>query len=279
MYKFKLLASKRFLIYQVIFSVFVIASLWLIFAIGHGINLSDILIGALMCLVLGGFVSYVIGWLSIKFVYSQLFNKDENLNEAFKDSTISISNTEINIDYELTDEDIKALYFYIQESFPKTRKLKNVIRRGILVAFIVEVSISIVAVLILGRKGVPYAIIGGISSAVTILYYFLIPSLPRIGFNFNFSNNYGPEQNFQLGKHIINLSSNGIVDTTNIKESITPWSLVDKMEYTERYLFIIGHKISSCIIPKRAFSNEQEFDQFAKTAKYFFQVAQSRTHG
>lgn len=56
----------------------------------------------------------------------------------------------------------------------------------------------------------------------------------------------------------ISLTDEAIIETTSSSQSSTIWSRIDRVEETDRYIYIYNSSISAYIIPKRVFKDDKE---------------------
>lgn len=71
-----------------------------------------------------------------------------------------------------------------------------------------------------------------------------------------------------LGKHIVTVNEEGLIEKLENTESIVKWSGVEKIVSTDSHYYIYLSSISACIIPKRAFEDEsveEKFYEFVST--------------
>lgn len=61
-----------------------------------------------------------------------------------------------------------------------------------------------------------------------------------------------------LGKHIVTVDEQGLIDKSENGENKIYWSGVERIASTEKHFFIYVSSISACIVPKNSFKNEGE---------------------
>ena len=79
--------------------------------------------------------------------------------------------------------------------------------------------------------------------------------------------------NADIGKHKFDISPEGIHEFTELGDSATNWKAVENIVKTNEYVYIHIRPSSAAIIPKRVFSNESAFDQFAQDIKRIFEAS------
>lgn len=60
----------------------------------------------------------------------------------------------------------------------------------------------------------------------------------------------------------ISLTDKAIIETSSSSQSSTIWSKIDRVEETDRYIYIYNSSISAYIIPKRVFKDDKEKANF-----------------
>jgi hypothetical protein len=60
-----------------------------------------------------------------------------------------------------------------------------------------------------------------------------------------------------LGKHTIEISEQGIQETTEVNQSFFTWTGIYSIEYNNSYIYVFTGPTSAYVIPKSSFSNEE----------------------
>jgi hypothetical protein len=71
----------------------------------------------------------------------------------------------------------------------------------------------------------------------------------------------------QLGKHRMVVSEDGLFESTAVAESRTSWAGVDRIEQNPGYIFIYTSAAAAHVIPKPAFRDIQEAEDFYQRAR------------
>jgi YcxB-like protein len=71
----------------------------------------------------------------------------------------------------------------------------------------------------------------------------------------------------QLGKHRMVVSEDGLFESTAVAETRTSWAGVDRIEQNPEYIFIYTSAAAAHVIPKRAFRDMQEAEDFYRRAR------------
>lgn len=67
-----------------------------------------------------------------------------------------------------------------------------------------------------------------------------------------------------IGKRSINLTKEGIVETSAQNESKAKWESVGRINETKEHIFIYISPVAAFIVPTRAFKDSREKDEFRK---------------
>ncbi|MCM8789509.1 MAG: YcxB family protein [Candidatus Omnitrophica bacterium] len=70
-------------------------------------------------------------------------------------------------------------------------------------------------------------------------------------------------------KHEITLSPEGIAESSEVAKANISWIAVEKIDLTDKYIFIYTSAASTIVVPKRAFSDESKYREFFETAKRY----------
>jgi hypothetical protein len=79
----------------------------------------------------------------------------------------------------------------------------------------------------------------------------------------------GGQNKGALGNHIIGLDAEGVTEISDIGESRTAWSGIEKVEENEEYIFLYNASFQAHVIPKRAFLSKDEAREFFKLAQTY----------
>ena len=104
-----------------------------------------------------------------------------------------------------------------------------------------------------------------------IFYYMIVRKVFRKSVVRN--NSWG--MNKLTGKHNLSITPDNVTHRNNLIESTNPWSDVEWIKSTDKYLFIKVHGLGPYIVPKRAFTNEEEFKLFIDTARTYYESAKA----
>lgn len=77
----------------------------------------------------------------------------------------------------------------------------------------------------------------------------------------------------QLGRHRLVLGEDGLTETTAVGESRTRWAGVDRVEQSPNYIYIYTSPAAAHVIPKRAFPDLHQADEFYRLSQARRQAA------
>jgi hypothetical protein len=70
-----------------------------------------------------------------------------------------------------------------------------------------------------------------------------------------------------LGNHSLTLSDDGIIETSENGESKVSWKGIERYLETKDHYFIYISSVMACIVPKKAFENEEKKNEFVTILK------------
>ncbi len=70
-------------------------------------------------------------------------------------------------------------------------------------------------------------------------------------------------------KHKLSIAPEGIVETTDIGEASIRWSAVEKVESSDKYIFIYTSAVGAIIVPRGAFPDDSKYSEFIETVKRY----------
>lgn len=164
------------------------------------------------------------------------------------------------IHYQLTIEDVLA---FNQYHFRTSKRL----RRSYYLSQVWMILGALAAAILWSKRGVSFRLLEFlIVSVVLVIFYrlyyawWISHSAKRL---FTEGKNKGV-----LGNHIFAIDADGILEISDVGETRTVWSGVERIEENDEYMFLYVGSFHAHIIPKRAFMSENE-------ASRFFQLAQA----
>lgn len=234
-------------------------------------NLYDILLALLFVVGIGIVVGVFFGWLAANFVDSML--------QSHKPSVIASLTTDIdremNVAFELTSNDVLSFYYYNYEQSPTLGKARKLIRRALLFSVAVELLAAAILLVVFGRDYLSFVVVLGLFAVLTLLYYFFAPLLGRKSIKGLVARDYGHGKDKLTGKNKLTITPDAVTNVTEMGKSTTRWDAIEWIASTDQYLFMTVRGSGPFIVPKRAFTDEQEFKKFIDTAKTYHQAVET----
>jgi len=72
-----------------------------------------------------------------------------------------------------------------------------------------------------------------------------------------------------LGSHTIIISEEGLQEITEVSESRSIWSGIERIEENEEYIFVYIGAYQAHVIPKRDFASKEDAKEFAEQARLY----------
>jgi len=72
-----------------------------------------------------------------------------------------------------------------------------------------------------------------------------------------------------LCDHVIAITEEGLRETTQVSESRSTWTGIERIVENEEYVFIYISACQAHVIPKRAFASEKDSKEFIEQARLF----------
>lgn len=158
------------------------------------------------------------------------------------------------IKYGLTIDDLVAWSQFQARGSKTIRRLQ--LRAIVLIGIILLVASALVSHV--AGTWVPFAF----GSTVFVLFTAIYPRLYQSALTRNTTQLYGESRNRGLlGPHTMELQDDGVLDRTEYGERKTYWKGIERIEVTERYVFIYLSSISAQVVPRFSIT-EGDFDDF-----------------
>jgi hypothetical protein len=169
------------------------------------------------------------------------------------------------IEYELTHDDLYAFQWRAVFASPRGRRA----RRTVYLVWLLAVLL-IAAVPAIGADGfsisrVNYTFIVIAFPIVALIQWFLERRLVRRTI-LQLLKEEKPGKGL-LGKHRLVVSEDGVSERTAVGESRASWAGVDRIEQNPEYIFIYTSAAAAHVIPKRAFRDVQEAEDFYRRVR------------
>lgn len=175
------------------------------------------------------------------------------------------------VQYQLDVNDIVAFNLH------HMRKSRNT-RRRIRVTQAWGVGLALAVAVMLPRWGMGARTLFFTVYALFLLFWF--PAYYRWSVERNTRKLYSEGQNKGvLGNHIVALAADGVTEISDVGESRTAWSGIEKVEANEDYIFLYTGSLQAHVIPKRAFLDEDEYAEFFQLARVYHSGSPRLTSG
>jgi YcxB-like protein len=171
------------------------------------------------------------------------------------------------IEYELTREDLYAFQWRSAYSSPRARRMAW---KPYFFLFIVVLLVSLMGGI--GADGftfsfVKFSLLFVVFPIVALAIWLTTRITVRRFINQTLKEEK-PERG-QLGKHRVELQDSGVVESTAVNESSRTWAGIDRIEQDSNYIYIYTAPLMAIIIPKRAFKD-------VAAAKAFYELSETR---
>jgi hypothetical protein len=226
-----------------------------------------ILVSALVTAVL---YSWFLGWIILRFIYPQLGLTEKT--ESEKASNPPQEDACISKEYVLEYKDLHQAVCYDYYHSNQNRRTLEVVRSFLIPLAIFEIIMAIVFGLIWNNQWSSFAVFCGIGALLTLIVYIfgsiLRPKVVRAIIN----QKYGQYTSILIGKHKVSVSSSGLTDARKDGGLKISWGNIERITSSKKYLFFAIKGSAPIIAPKRAFTNDGEFNEFIKLAKAYYQA-------
>lgn len=103
-----------------------------------------------------------------------------------------------------------------------------------------------------------------------LVWFIFMPSSYKRGIKKYVRRMYSEGKNKSvICKHKLSVVPEGIVETTNVGEANIHWGAIEKVEATDKYIFIYTSAVAAIIVPKKAFSDDSKYTEFIETVKRY----------
>ncbi len=76
-----------------------------------------------------------------------------------------------------------------------------------------------------------------------------------------------------FGRHRVTISPDGIAESGEFGQSTTTWQAVERVVPDGEYAYVYLNALAAIVIPRRAFANPAQFDEFVRTAGRYHEDA------
>jgi len=169
------------------------------------------------------------------------------------------------LEYELTRDDLYAFQWRAAFTSPRARRVRRWVYLGWLLAIVLFSILPAV-----GRDGfvisrVSFTFLFIAYPAVVVAQWFLERRLMRRAL-LRLLDEEKPGRG-QLGKHRLVVNGNGLIESTAVGESRTSWAGVDRIEQSPEYIYVYTSAAAAHVVPKRAFRDVNEAEAFLQLCR------------
>ena len=190
-----------------------------------------------------------------------------------------MSTNEIDIECEVNIEDIIAWnYYFLQNRAQWKRNLKlwRFVFMPIMALFFTIGIIAFLMSILMPRGEISeYSILLIIIGLGGFLFYLFYPNVIRGNLRKTINKMYVQGKSDDIGVHKYLISPEGVRGITGLSDGTVKWDAVENIVQTDKHLFILIHPNKAFIIPKRAFSDDSTFNQFAQDVKTMFKSSKT----
>ena len=172
----------------------------------------------------------------------------------------------MDIEYEISVDDILALNLYHHQQSPSARRTRMLLQYGppviLVIIFLIQASLT-------GGSPVsalPWLFFAGI-------WVIFVPFSLRRSMRKKVAKLILESQDNRVtGKHKLSLTPDAVTDKTGSGKTKTKWRDVRKLVATNQYLYIYISDTLAHIVPRRAFASEAEFREFVDSAMRYYKA-------
>jgi hypothetical protein len=175
--------------------------------------------------------------------------------------------TTLEIEYELTRRDLYAFQWRAVFASPRGRRARRKVYFLWLLAVVLFAAVPAIGAdgFAISRVNFTFLVIA--FPVVVLFQWFLERRLVRSAI-LQLLKEEKPGKG-QLGKHRMVVSEDGLIESTAVGESRISWAGVDRIEQNPEYIFIYTSALGAHVIPKRAFRDTQEAEDFYRRVLVF----------
>ncbi len=177
------------------------------------------------------------------------------------------------VEYYITPEDASAFWRYHQENSPALRRSR--FQTSIVVALM-----SGALILILRRSSEPGVIVEALIFATIgfLFVRFMAPAISQPLNTLSMRRAMAEGKNRAVfGKRRLILQPEGMTTISDVEASQLKWIGVERIAVADRYAYFYTSANAAIPVPRSAFRDDQEFNQFVETARRYHLAASDTT--
>lgn len=169
------------------------------------------------------------------------------------------------VEYELTRDDLYAFQWRGVFESPRGRRARRTAYLGWLIAVVLFAIVPAIGADGFTISRVSFGFIAITLPVVFLLQWCLERWLVRRAIR-QLLEEERPDRG-QLGRHRLVLDEAGLSESTAVGASRTAWAGVDRVEQNRDYIFIYTAPVAAHVIPKRAFLDPQQAEEFYQLSR------------
>lgn len=165
------------------------------------------------------------------------------------------------VNYNIERKDFIAAQEFAYKNSPAVKRIK-------LFSFLPIVLLILFSFIVIDRSLLwrfAFVLISGLS------YFCIMSVLVSVAnaYSFRKAIPQGEDNNGILGAHKIILSPKGLIESTNVNESLHAWHSILRVEQTDEHIFIYVNSVHAHIVPKRYFASQQAAENFVAAVESY----------
>jgi hypothetical protein len=171
----------------------------------------------------------------------------------------------VEVEYELTRDDLYAFQWRGVFESPRGRRARRTAYLGWLIAVVLFAIVPAIGADGFTISRVSFGFIAITLPVVFLFQWCLERWLVRRAIRQLLEE--GRPDRGQLGRHRLVLDEAGLSESTAVGASRTAWAGVDRVEQNRDYIFIYTAPVAAHVIPKRAFLDPQQAEEFYQLSR------------
>jgi hypothetical protein len=171
----------------------------------------------------------------------------------------------VEVEYELTRDDLYAFQWRGVFESPRGRRARRTAYLGWLIAVVLFAIVPAIGADGFAISRVSFGFIAITLPVVFLFQWCLERWLVRRAIR-QLLEEERPDRG-QLGRHRLVLDEAGLSESTAVGASRTAWAGVDRVEQNRDYIFIYTAPVAAHVIPKRAFLDPQQAEEFYQLSR------------
>lgn len=211
------------------------------------------------------------------------FNEGEDLSRLVQPSGAGASagGEEIALEYPVTLEDMVALSAFHSRHSPQMRRSRRILQ-GIVVLIVAVTVVSFLSNIVSNSDQIqwsPATVVGlalPLLCPAALIFLAFAPAVRRWETRRAVRRAFPQgEANSTFGTHQLRLAPDGLTLKTNVAELVVAWPDVERLVVTKSHVFIYTGADQALVVPKSAFSQEENLQQFMQYVERYSQQAAS----